>query len=1035
MPIASGSASTFLSQQDSSTERLGAPPSEPAAPAKTAGGRSSKQTRPIQSENPASTTIAPTGPILSPIASEFVPAKLKHQVGSSINGCPTNGASIVATTGTTTTTTNGEGPTQPTKAPRRRNRKNRSRADPPSTIPEPSAASTLTAVPTSRQHNATLKARYPQNNSGSLSSEGRPTDNPSRFEVSSTLPSGLRYTISRSSDPSSSALDQQQSSSKRIEDQSLQLASHTASGNVSSGRHCRNTKGRGNLGKTSRHLPSGAKSTADLLEALIDDLTNQVYDCMVCYDIVKSRDSVWSCSVCYAVFHLKCISQWARKSAQEYNGNDSSRSMESWRCPGCQSNTNHAPLDYRCFCTKVINPTLNSYACPHSCGQTCRKDRNCIHKCPGILQIRCAELSSTGTHSSCDRCPCGKFSALDLSPDSPRVSCDAPPLLCGELCDKVLICGHKCELLCHFGPCSSCNRLVTTSCRCGKDGIQMSCITLRIDSSTGKTEPPLCSRPCAKRLKCRRHNCQETCCKKTSDEHSCPLVCGKLLSCKSHRCMNPCGHLDKCHDCIEGVGFDELMCNCGRTVMYPPIPCGTPPLKCNHPCRRPRPCGHPNMTTHYCHDDSEPCPPCMTFVERRCACQSSILKNVPCSRLGAPSCVKLCSQLIKECSHPCKRICHSGACSSDKHPCIEKCGRVRSKCQHICIESCHGTQDCPETVFCKQSVNYACPCGNRIIKKVCGSTKDRRSTAQALECDESCLRKRRNERLADALGIDISSTGVAVGSPSTAIVALSAEKTFAELVNDSSKQYFYFPKQRMFAANTLIIELAAFYGFTAELVDANVGKGTVVVRRVASRPPYLPSKLLSKSADEYNPNAPAAEASQYCELRGVPLDAEVSNIKDILKPVCNLMNLAARLCWISDVDFLITYERYAFWGSIKEREAEVPSMLADRVTMAMVVEIGWAKEAFECQVLPSGVIRLQDNQILERNTNTSALVARRANSSVEEGWKAVRKSKNTGIPINEGFMTPAVPVKSYGGSPDVKKDGSFQRWYDDEEDA
>ncbi|KAJ1340979.1 hypothetical protein BSLG_004452 [Batrachochytrium salamandrivorans] len=110
-------------------------------------------------------------------------------------------------------------------------------------------------------------------------------------------------------------------------------------------------------------------------------------------------------------------------------------------------------------------------------------------------------------------------------------------------------------------------------------------------------------------------------------------------------------------------------------------------------------------------------------------------------------------------------------------------------------------------------------------------------------------------------------------------------------------------------------------------------------------------------------------------------------------------------------------------------------MLADRVTMAMVVEIGWAKEAFECQVLPSGVIRLQDNQILERNTNTSALVARRANSSVEEGWKAVRKSKNTGIPINEGFMTPAVPVKSYGGSPDVKKDGSFQRWYDDEEDA
>ena len=46
-------------------------------------------------------------------------------------------------------------------------------------------------------------------------------------------------------------------------------------------------------------------------------------------------------------------------------------------------------------------------------------------------------------------------------------------------------------------------------------------------------------------------------------------------------------------------GFDELMCNCGAEVMFPPIPCGTLPPECHRPCTRQHVCHHPgNLLTH-----------------------------------------------------------------------------------------------------------------------------------------------------------------------------------------------------------------------------------------------------------------------------------------------------------------------------------------------------------------------------------------------------------------------------------------------------
>ncbi|KAI8921762.1 hypothetical protein BC831DRAFT_475882 [Entophlyctis helioformis] len=850
-----------------------------------------------------------------------------------------------------------------------------------------------------------------------------------------------------------------------------------------------------------------AKSNADLLEALTEDLTNEVYDCMVCYDTVKARDSIWNCGVCFAPFHLKCVSKWAARS-QDTNATDPTRSMESWRCPGCHRPTIHG-TPIACFCGKgelVVRCTeVARIDFMPSCGQTCTRLLDCgnhtctmlchpppCHPCSETVAVKCfcgadskgvpcgqspdgfscgkmCEFTyACGVHT-CDRpchaephqdteicpldpsvvtrCPCSKHSVEELTAGkTPRTSCEQPVITCKETCRMPLPCGHECADLCHTGPCDPCPLLVSRKCRCGKETIKIRCKNLDCDPVTGEPLAPLCARPCGKRLHCRRHQCQDTCCPKSDAEHECDAVCGKTLACKKHPCMMPCGHQGKCHDCVEGVSFDERACNCGRTVQYPPIPCNAPPLKCNYPCTRRRTCGHPTITQHYCHDDSEP------------ACGDKIMKNIPCSRQGAPSCGSPCKGRITACDHPCRRVCHTGPCADETHPCVEKCGRVRSSCGHTCQYNCHGTPECPETSYCRTPVTLKCPCGNRVKQSVCGSTRDKPvTTSLTLECDESCNRKRRNERLADALGIDPLAPSAAATSftfPETLVraafrfkdVVAATEATLATLVEEPSTQFYYFPKQRLAASSALIVELATLYGFFAQIIDANVGKPTVVVRRIKDRTPAIPPKLLSKVAEEYDPLAPAVSAdiapAETVEtptaadellalepfvpnailVRGVPLDAELSNIKAILKPICTTMNLAAKLHWITDADFVVSYERMVAWGSIKDKDAEIPSMLADRVNAAMALDLGWASEVVECQILSSRAIRLADKQVLKRDSGT---LLTRGTLAQEEGWTTVRQSRNPGIPINDDIAVPGLPLQDNGAA-----SGSY--WFDEE---
>ena len=117
---------------------------------------------------------------------------------------------------------------------------------------------------------------------------------------------------------------------------------------------------------------------------------------------------------------------------------------------------------------------------------------------------------------------------------------------CGQICSKDLDCGnHKCQDLCHPGPCQPCQLKpdLILSCPCGKTSLE------KIYERDG-VEP--------------RKSCLD-------EIPSCGLVCGKKFTCgpvgKNHTCEATC-HSGKCPTCPLTT---DVRCRCG--FMDKEIPC------------------------------------------------------------------------------------------------------------------------------------------------------------------------------------------------------------------------------------------------------------------------------------------------------------------------------------------------------------------------------------------------------------------------------------------------------------------------------
>ncbi|KAK7558507.1 hypothetical protein IWX49DRAFT_572380 [Phyllosticta citricarpa] len=397
----------------------------------------------------------------------------------------------------------------------------------------------------------------------------------------------------------------------------------------------------------------------------------------------------------------------------------------------------------------------------HQCQRSCHAQEQAVSHCP-----RSPELVSS--------CPCGK-TPLSKITDKPRTTCEDPIPNCKQRCNKLLACGHSCSRVCHSGDCDQvpCLEKMPISCRCGKTNLSTIC-------HQGVQEQPHCMRTCRVTMNCGRHICGSRCCpgeKKAAErtskrptrrrphelengsipvemieaEHVCVKRCGRLLKCGTHECEELC-HKGPCHSCREAI-FEEISCHCGRTVLEPPLPCGTKPPPCRYECERPKACGHPQVT-HNCHQDEETCPKCPYLTVKTCMCSKNVLKNQPCW-LQEARCGEICGRKLKCGAHRCRKPCHKpGDCEDSGTVCKQECGKEKT-CGHPCSIQCHSPYACDETKPCQYKIHITCPCQRSKQEAKCLATKDSQGNLEkSLKCDDECARLERNRKLALALHVN-----------------------------------------------------------------------------------------------------------------------------------------------------------------------------------------------------------------------------------------------------------------------------------------
>ncbi|CAF1054607.1 unnamed protein product [Adineta ricciae] len=424
--------------------------------------------------------------------------------------------------------------------------------------------------------------------------------------------------------------------------------------------------------RPSSHHTSG-RSTGEvenLRSTLIEQLLENTYECMICIIKINRDEEIWSCDVCYKMFHLTCIRKWANS---EESGTD-----KNWRCPGCQYSYSSHP-NYKCFCHKRTNPVFQPGEIPHSCGERCAKRLNtksndCNHHCTELCHPGPCPTCTTMVKRSC---LCGR--------ESQTIMCSSNSLIkCENKCGKLKSCQHHyCELVCHPRECEPCDHLVKQVC-----------------SSHG-TEREV---PCTV---------------ETGDRkiYTCGEICEKLLECGQHRCTKIC-HDGPCTDCLF-LPENCKTCACGKTTMdnQQRMSCIDPLPTCDKPCDKILSCG-PVGDRHRCSAQCHngPCPPCKKESTLQCRCgqlskSTTCIEAVQYDPIKNPFCCERRCNRKKLCGkHRCNELC----CDRDIHVCELVCGKPLNCGIHTCEELCHKNpcRKCPINVYDELS----CRCGQTVLQ-------------------------------------------------------------------------------------------------------------------------------------------------------------------------------------------------------------------------------------------------------------------------------------------------------------------------------
>lgn len=441
--------------------------------------------------------------------------------------------------------------------------------------------------------------------------------------------------------------------------------------------------------RQSRSAPKQA-TDADLTNRIVAEL-RRGYECMVCMSQIRVTQAIWTCSTCWALFHLKCTHEWIKRNSP------TSRlpgSKWEWRCPGCQYVYIESELPaYKCFCGRLDNPMSSRQYTAHSCGESCsRKRPGCEHPC--VLSCHpgpCPPCTALLPRSGC-------FSHSGQVPEKAYVRCGDPssqPHSCGRPCDRPLPCGiHRCTRTCHQGPCGKCEEVTGQKpCHCGLSSQPIACS----DSSL------------------------------ISSGWSCEARCSKMFSCGIHPCTRKC-HEGSCGPCPDDPIIRGNNCECMKTVLAESFPfrtkCTDPVPTCEKICEKINSCGiHKCQNT--CHHGA--CRPCEVQVVQTCSCGRS-KRAIACNRIAISDeyrCDQIC-RTIKSCSkHRCDIVCCAQYGRKDfaaeTHLCLQVCNKPLNCGFHNCDEICHLGKCKPCRVVIREPLT--CGCGSQVIRPpvACGT--------------------------------------------------------------------------------------------------------------------------------------------------------------------------------------------------------------------------------------------------------------------------------------------------------------------------
>ena len=461
-----------------------------------------------------------------------------------------------------------------------------------------------------------------------------------------------------------------------------------------------------------------ARSTApDIATRIHEDISHNVYECAICTNEVGRSSKVWSCRTCWTVFHIGCIKRWSHNegSAVQRSAGQSDEETpvgKQWRCPGCNLPKDSSPSAYTCWCEKEIDPKTITGLPPHSCGQTCGRERTfpktCPHPCGLLCHAGpCPPCSATGPKHSCY---CGKEETTRRCIETNYES----GWSCGAVCGDLMPCGeHTCPRPCHEGLCGACATEIDARCYCGKVEKKIQC------NDQGE--------------------------EKESSEWTglfdCGQACDRLMDCEVHHCERSCHSQDAqtphCPRAVDIVTY----CPCGKTPLAelkkePRKACTDLIPSCKKQCGKELSCGH--GCTQTCHTGD--CSPCTLEISTPCRCGRNSF-DVICYQVtqDPPQCTRLCKATLNCGRHECGERCCTGERKASErqatkrklkplggitrvldenveaeHICTRSCGRKLKCGNHVCQDLCHRGPcgSCKEAVF----DDISCSCGRTVLQ-------------------------------------------------------------------------------------------------------------------------------------------------------------------------------------------------------------------------------------------------------------------------------------------------------------------------------